>query len=177
MRAVVGFIAIASSCLFSCAHAPTHPGARADLTEEARKTLAIMQIRDPSLKPIIRDAAGYIVFPAVGKGGLIFGGGSGAGVLFENGEPVHFAELRLVEAGALVGGEGYSEVLVVRDPAILQSMKTGRYDFGANVDAIMLRSGAATAADFSKGTAVFVMPNKGMMLNMSLSAQRIRLTL
>ena len=165
------------SVVLGCAHSPTQPGARADLIHDAQKTVADMERVDPTLTPLIANAAGYIVFPRVGEGGFIVGGGSGAGVLFENGLPVHFAELRLVSAGALAGGQRYAQIVVVKDPDALQAMKAGRYDFGASASAVIVRAGAASGASFDKGTAVFIQAKKGAMVNASLNSQRIRLTL
>jgi lipid-binding SYLF domain-containing protein len=178
MRGAIGLIATASLCVLAgCAHAPTQPGARADLINASRKTLERLEAKDPTLRPVVDNAAGYIVFPSVGEGGFLIGAGSGTGVLFENGQPIHFAELRHVSAGALVGGQRYAQVVVIKDPAALQAFKSGRFNFGAQATAVIVRTGAASRAAFDKGVAVFAEEKSGAMVNASLTGTRIRLTL
>jgi hypothetical protein len=79
-----------------------------------------MEAKDPTLGPLIDSSAGVIVFPAIGQGGFLLGGGGGSGVLFQNGQPIHFATVSNFAAGALAGGQRYAEVVVVRDPATLE---------------------------------------------------------
>jgi len=178
MRGAIGLIATAASlCVLGCAHTPTQPGARADLINAARRTLAQMEAKDPTLRPLIDSAAGYIVFPTAGEGGFLISGGGGTGVMFENGQPVHFAEMRRVSAGAVAGGQRYSQVVVIKDRDALQALKNGRYDFGANASAVIVRTGAAASASFDKGVAVFIDAKRGAMVNASLTGTRIRLTL
>jgi lipid-binding SYLF domain-containing protein len=178
MRNAIGLFAIASACMLGCAHAPTQPGARADLIHESQQVLAKMEAKDPSMKGLIDNSVGYIVFPRAGEGGLLVGGGSGAGVLFQkDGTVSHFAELRTVKAGALAGAQRYSEIIIIKDDQTLQDLKTGRYQFGADANAVVARSGAAASSTWDNGTAVFTLPEKGAMVNASIGGQRIRLTL
>ena len=177
MKLVIGLFALLGLGALGCAHSPTQPGARADLRNEAHQTLAEMQRRDPTLRPLIDNAVGYIVFPKIGQGGFLVGGGSGAGVLFEKSGATHFAELKQLEAGALAGGQRYAEVVVVNDQKALDDLRDGRYDFGAKASATIVRTGTAAQATFDKGTAVFVMPIHGAMVNASVGGQKIRLTL
>ena len=174
-----GLLAAVGLCLgiISCAHVPTEPGARADLKDAAAKTLAQFEAKDPSLRPLLDQAVGYVVFPAVGEGGFIIGGGAGSGVLYENGQVTHFAEISQLAAGALAGGSRYSEIVVVNDKQTLEDMKGGRFDFGAKASAVIVRTGAATGATFEKGVAVFVEPIKGAMVNASIGGQKIRLSM
>ena len=177
MKLIIALSALLGLGALGCAHAPTEPGARADLRSDAHKTLHEMQKRDPTLRPVIDSSVAYIVFPKVGQGGFLVGGGSGNGVLFEPGGGTQFAELRQLDAGALVGGQSYSEVVVVKDRKALEDLRTGRYDFSAKASAMIVRTGTAAQATFENGVAVFVMPIHGAMVNASIGGQRIRLTL
>lgn len=177
MKRAIGLFAVASLFAIGCAHTPIHPGARADLRQAARNTVSRMEAKDPSLKPLLDKSLAYVVFPRVGDAGLLIGGGAGSGVLFENGHPTHFAELTHLEAGALVGGQRYAQIVVIRDPQALQALRSGRYHFDAKAAAVILRSGAALHASFDKGVAVFVEPTRGAMMKASLGGERIRLTL
>src|SRR6185503_15616439 len=111
---VIGLIA-STMLLFlaGCAHAPTKPGERADLKRDAQATLARMEAKDPSLRPVLDQSLAYIVFPKVGSAGFVVGGGAGQGVLFENGQPTGFATIQHLQAGALAGGQAYSQVVAI----------------------------------------------------------------
>ena len=175
-RAVV-LIAGASLCLLACAHAPTKPGEQADLKQEAQRTLARMEAKDSSLRPVLDQSLAYIVFPKVGSGGFIVGGGAGQGVLYEHGQPSGFATVSHLNAGAIAGAQAYSQVVAIKTQRALDDLKTGRFDFGASASAVIVRTGAATGATFENGVAVFADPLKGAMVNASLGGQKIRLTM
>jgi lipid-binding SYLF domain-containing protein len=174
MKTVLGVFVIASVGALGCGHAPTKLGAQADLRTDSQNTLAQMEARDPGLRPLLDQSLAYIVFPSVGEGGFIFGGGGGNGVLYEFGQPSGFVELRHGAFGALIGGQGYSQLVVIRDTQALESLKHGRYDFGAGASAVIVRSGAASTATFEHGVVVFIHPTRGAMVNASLTGQRIR---
>ena len=76
-----------------------------------------MEMKDPSLRPILNQAAGYIVFPSVGEGGLIVGGASGNGVIYRHGQRAGLAKLTQAEVGAVAGGQSYSELVIVQVPS------------------------------------------------------------
>lgn len=168
---VVGLLAV------GCAHEPSKPGERADLVNDARSALGRMETKDPGLRALLDRSVAYIVFPKVGSGGLVIGGGAGSGVIFEQGAPNGFATVEHLGVGAVAGGEQYSEVVIIRDPKALDDVKHGRFDFGANASAVILKSGASSTAAFDKGVAVVIEPLRGAMVNASISGQRIHATM
>jgi lipid-binding SYLF domain-containing protein len=174
MKRAIGLFAVLGLCAIGCAHQPTKPGERADLKEEAQKTLAQMEDKDPGLRDVLDRSVAFIVFPAIGQGGFLIGGGAGNGVVYEDGQPTVFAHLKHLDVGAVAGGERYAQVIAISDPAVLQKMKNGEYDFGASASAVIVRSGAAAATTFRDGVAVFRHPIRGAMVNASLSGQKIR---
>lgn len=177
MRAIRLIASAALLLIAACASAPTKPGEQADLKHEARQTLARMEAKDTSLRPVIDQSLAYIVFPSVGSGGFIIGGGAGSGVLYEHGVQTGFATIDHLAVGALAGGQTYSQVVAIRDQRALDDLKAGRFDFGAHASAVIVRSGAATNASFDKGVAVFVDPIKGAMASAAIGGQKIRVTM
>jgi lipid-binding SYLF domain-containing protein len=174
MKRAIGLIVVVSLWVIGCSHAPTKPGERADLKDEAEKTLAQMEERDPGLRDFLEGSVAYIVFPAVGSGGFVVGGGAGNGVLYENNQPTGYARVTQLAVGALAGGQRYSQVIAIGDHGVLQKMKDGNFNFGASASAVILRSGAAAATQFQNGVAVFRHPTRGAMVNASLSGQKIQ---
>ena len=65
--------------------APKEQAERVELQTDADQTLAELKQADASLEQVLDDSAGYAVFPTIGKGGLIIGGGYGRGTLYEDG--------------------------------------------------------------------------------------------
>ena len=58
----------------ACTSVPATRAERTELRGDAKAALAEMQERDPQLKELLDRAAGYAVFPNVGKGGFLVGG-------------------------------------------------------------------------------------------------------
>src|SRR5262245_37209108 len=51
-----------------------------NLSTESQEAITAFQQKDSTIKPLFDSAAGYAVFPSVGKGGLIVGGAHGNGL-------------------------------------------------------------------------------------------------
>ena len=58
------------------------------LVSDARATVETFKKKDPKIEKFFSTASGYAVFPTIAKGGFIFGGAGGDGVLFVGGKPV-----------------------------------------------------------------------------------------
>ncbi len=177
MARILGLIAAAGLFAVGCATAPKTASGQSQLIRDADRTVEQMVARDPGLRPLLDQAAGYVVFPEIKQGGFVVGGGAGRGVVFEHGRQTGFAQLSQASVGAQVGGQKYSELVIARDRFALDQMKAGSFDLGAQAAAVAVRSGAASSTRFSAdGIAVFVQPQKGAMLNVSLTGQRIKFT-
>jgi lipid-binding SYLF domain-containing protein len=166
--APVGLVLIAA-----CATAPDTPIQRRSLEASAEATLETMKARDPGLSPILADATGYAVFPDIAKGGVLAGGAHGFGVVYERGKPVGIAELNQASIGAQLGAETFSEVIVFRDERELNRLEAGNFDLGAGASAVFVKAGAAREARFERGVAVFVLPRRGLMVDLSVHGQQI----
>jgi lipid-binding SYLF domain-containing protein len=175
MGKLMGLFAAASLVAMGCAHAPTKSENRAELVKNAEATVAEMTAKDPALRPLLDQAAGYIVFPIVGQGSFIVGAGAGVGVVYEQGRPVAFAELNKASFGAEAGGQNFSEMIVVRDAAKMNEIKNGNYDVGAEALINVNDRTMVTARSFNqKGIAVFIQNRSGAELKLSLTGQRIK---
>jgi lipid-binding SYLF domain-containing protein len=146
------------------------------MRDTSRAALSSMQAKDETLDDVINHAAGYAIFPNVGKGGLIVGGAQGRGEVFEKGQFIGYAELQQASVGAQIGGQTYRELIVFQDQAALDRFKAGKVEFAANVSAIALKAGAAKSAEFKDGIAVFVQPTGGLMAEASVGGQRFTFT-
>jgi lipid-binding SYLF domain-containing protein len=170
-----GVLVVMSGLFAACAVAPKTAGQRAGLKIDADNTITQMTRQDPSLGPVLNQAAGYVVFPSVGQGGALVGGAGGKGVLYERGQPIGYADLRQVSVGAELGGQRFAELVVLRDQAAVDRVKGGTFDVGAQASAVIVTAGQAAATQFGqRGVAVYVQPHGGAMFNLSLTGQQIR---
>jgi lipid-binding SYLF domain-containing protein len=51
---------------------PAHARSAAQITAEGRRTLQLLQAREPSSRRFVRQARGVLVFPSIYKAGLVF---------------------------------------------------------------------------------------------------------
>jgi lipid-binding SYLF domain-containing protein len=167
-------IAVAAAFLAAgCSTAPKTQAERQSLVAEAEAAVQTMTAKDSSLKDFLDRAYGYAIFPNVGKGGIIAGGAYGRGVVFEQGRPVGYAELNQASIGAQIGGQSFSELIVFENKPALDRLKAGDIDIGAEASAVALNAGAAGAASFQGGMAIFQLPKGGLMASAAIAGQKI----
>src|SRR5512141_2981926 len=135
---------------------------------------------------------GYAVFPTIGKAGLGIGGAYGEGRVYEQGKYVGDTKMTQLSIGFQAGGEGYSEMVFFQDKRSFDEFTKGNFEFGANVNAVVItaaasgsastggstasasggKKDASTAGKFEKGTAVFIISKGGLMYEASVSGQK-----
>jgi lipid-binding SYLF domain-containing protein len=137
------------------------------------ETVAQLKSADPDIQRFFQNAYGYVVFPSVGKGGLLVGGAHGTGWVYEKGQLVGEAKLNQLAIGALAGGQSFSEVIFFRDPVSLNAFKAGKTELGAEVSAVVLKERASTGTGYDpNGMAIFVLPKGGVMAEASVGGQK-----
>ncbi|MHC4411275.1 MAG: hypothetical protein ACYS0F_20005, partial [Planctomycetota bacterium] len=80
------------------------------VTGAEREAMQAMIGRSRSMNRLFEEEYGFAIFPTVGKGGFIVGGGGGSGSVFERGKLIGTAKLKFLSVGAQVGGQSYIEV-------------------------------------------------------------------
>jgi lipid-binding SYLF domain-containing protein len=170
---VVGFVAaLAAAVSFNLPRLAL----AADPITDARNTLAVFLKTDPSLKRFVDSAAGYVVFPRIGKGGLGVGGAHGNGVVFQRGNvAVARASMTQVTVGAQIGGQEFSEIIFFETPKAMSDFMRGDFTLAAQVSAVALSAGAAKSANYKNGVAVFTATTGGLMLEASVGGQKFRI--
>jgi lipid-binding SYLF domain-containing protein len=164
---------LVAGLLISCSTAPSTQEGQDELLQRAAATLREMSIEDPGLDELARRSYGYAVFPEVAKGGLVFGGAYGRGVVYEQGQHIGYADLSQASFGLQVGGQTYSELIVFEDKAALEGLKRGRVDLAAAASAVILKAGVAESARFVEGVAVVIRPIGGAMAEAAVGGQQL----
>jgi lipid-binding SYLF domain-containing protein len=139
---------------------------------EVQAALKRAEKRDPGLKPFLKKARGYAVFPSVGKAAAVVGAAFGKGEVFEQGKLVSYAGIVQATIGVQIGGGTFTEIIAFENKPTLERFRRGRFAFAANASAVMVKAGAAASADYEKGAAVFVLAQGGMMLEVSVGGQK-----
>src|SRR6266545_1131687 len=79
--------------------------------EAVTKAIAEFEKGDPGIARFFSTAAGYAIFPSVGKGGMGIGGARGGGYVFQRGQLIGRSTLTQLTIGFQLGGQAYREVI------------------------------------------------------------------
>jgi lipid-binding SYLF domain-containing protein len=143
-----------------------------DLIKDAQATIATFKKTDPKIEKFFGSSAGYAVFPTIGKGGLVVGGAGGDGVVFVGGKPAGKASMGQATIGLQAGGQTFSEIIFFENPSSLASFQKGDFALAAQASAVALSAGAAAAAKYENGVAIFTATKTGLMYEASVGGQK-----
>ncbi len=169
---VIASALLGAAAFTGCSTAPSSEGGKLDVRNGAANTVSTAQKNDPTLSKVLQEAAGYAVFPTVGKGAVGVGGAYGKGVLYEHGDVVGYCDLSQASIGLALGGQAYSEIVAFSTPEALAKFKSGNFAFSAQATAVALKSGAGANAKYADGVAVFTMGESGLMYEASIGGQK-----
>ena len=165
-------LGLAAMLIGGCGTTPKSDEAKADLQGGADRAVERMTSKDASLRGFIDKGYAHVVFPKVGKGGLIVGGGYGRGVVYEQGAMVGYADITQATVGAQIGGQTFSQLMVFQNKEAFDRFRQNKLEFSANASAVAIETGAATAAKYDNGVAVFVEPRAGLMAEAAIGGQK-----
>lgn len=166
------FVAVMMFIVSGCATAPKTAEGRAELNAKVQNAKESALKSDPGLKKFFDEAAGYAIFPSVGKGAIGVGGAYGKGELYEAGQLEGYCTLTQASIGLALGGQVYTELIFFETRTALDRFKSGNFAFAAQVSAVALKSGASANAKYSDGVAVFTMGESGLMYEASVGGQK-----
>lgn len=153
-----------------CAPEAEVPG-RAPTAEVAEAIAAFVE-NDASLQAWFDDAAGFVVFPGIGKGGFVIGGAHGNGEMVVGGSAVGTAEMKEVSIGAQAGGQEFREVIFFESEAEVTAFQAGGWELAGGASAVLVKSGASDRVKYSDGVAIFTLPTAGLMAEISVGGQK-----
>ncbi len=147
----------------------------------------------PQAKTYFASAYGYAVFPTVGKGGFVIGGGHGKGQVYRGGKVTGFTSISQVTVGFQAGGQAFSEIVFLEDKRAYDEFTSGNFEFDATASAVAITAGAQastggtgnsagasagpkTAAlakvNYRHGMATFIHAKGGLMYEATLGGQK-----
>ena len=142
------------------------------LSAQVNEAIAEFKNKDPDIQSFFDRSYGYAVLPKVTKGGFWVGGAWGRGEVFEQGVKVGYTSMSQATLGFTFGGQYFREIIFFRDKTDLDRFRRGEFSFSAQVTGVALTTGAAAKADYKSGMAVFVISQKGLMVDASLGGQK-----
>jgi len=155
-----------------CSTTPKSAEDRATLNVKVEDAIAQARQQDPSLEKFFDTAAGYAVFPTVGKGAIGVGGAYGKGELYDAGSLIGYCTLTQATIGLQLGGQAYTEIIFFETPESLERFKSGNFALSAQASAVALKAGVGANAKYENGVAVFTMSEAGLMYEASIGGQK-----
>jgi lipid-binding SYLF domain-containing protein len=165
------FLMILSS-LFLTRMAMAQNESQERIIDDGKKAKTAFLKSDPSMENLFKHAAGYAIFPNVGKGAVGVGGAAGKGAVYEKGMPVGTAQMVQVTAGAQAGGQAYREIIFFENKDALDRFMQNKIEFSGQASAVAVKAGASANANYRNGVVVFSQEKGGLMLEASLGGQK-----
>lgn len=145
-----------------------------DLVPDVQRAIELFKKTDPEIARFFDTAAGYVVFPNVGKGGFGIGAAHGNGLVYQGTQRIGHASMTQVTVGLQLGGQSYSEVIFFENQETLNDFKESKFALSAQASAIAAASGAATTAKYVNGVLVFTLAKQGLMVEASVGGQKFK---
>ncbi len=170
MIALAGWMVL----LWGCRTVPETSEAKAVKSAEVTEAIAAFKAKDPGIAVYFKESAGYAVLPKVFKAALWVGGAGGTGEVYQADNHIGYCRLSQATVGFSFGGEYFREIIFFQSPTDLDRFRTGEFTFSAQASAVAIEAGAAAKADYKDGMAVFVMTEKGLMVDASIGGQKFK---
>jgi lipid-binding SYLF domain-containing protein len=140
--------------------------------DEVQEAMASLREADPGIASYFDNAAGYAVFPGVGKAGLGIGGARGSGLVFRGGSVIGKVTLSQISIGFQAGGQEFIEAIFFETARAFDDFTAGNFEFNAQVSAVAVTAGASADAGYSNEVAVFTMAKGGLMYEAAVGGQK-----
>jgi lipid-binding SYLF domain-containing protein len=162
------------SALFFTRPVSAQSNKESSLLEDCEEAKADFLKTDALLKNLFDKAAGYVIFPNVGKGAVGVGGAAGNGIVFEKGKAIGKAKMTQVSVGFQFGGQAYRELIFFENEETLERFKKDKVEFSAQFSAVAATAGASANAKYTNGVMIFTQEKGGLMYEASIGGQKFK---
>lgn len=176
-KVLITGVSVAIAFVSAASFSAWDPNEVEEYDAKSQEALAAFKEKDSGIQNFIDKAAGYVVIPTVGKGGIGIGGARGKGILYEGGSPTAVVTLTQLSIGFQWGGQAYSEFIFFEDAATLNKFKEGNYELNAQASAVAVTAGASADASFDGGMAIFTQTKGGLMYEAAVGGQKFKVEL
>lgn len=169
------FVLVALAALvFATSAQAFQPDTSDKMQLDVAKAIIDMKEADPGMDKFFTGAAGYAVYPKVGKGGIGLGGAHGKGLVIVGEKAVGETSLSQVTVGFQLGGQVYAQFIFFKDVTALDNFRRGNFELGAQASAVAVTLGASADANYDGGVAVFTQVSGGLMYEATVSGQKFK---
>ena len=172
MRKAAVYLTFLVLGVFSSAISAFEPNINDRMELDVARAIVQIKERDPGIQKFFDNAAGYAVFPSVGKGGIVVGGAYGRGLVIVDEQVVGYTALSQATIGLQLGGQKYAQFIFFRDETALDHFRRGNFEFGAQASAVAITAGASADANYDSGVAIFTVAGGGLMFEGTVGGQR-----
>lgn len=120
----------------------------------------------------IDSAAGYAVFPFVGRGGAVWTLGFGRGVVYAEGEPIGLTGYNTGAWGFSLGGQGYEQILLLHSPEDVEKFTGAPWTGSVQAHAVAGPWGVSADYDFRRGHELITEDIGGLMYEASIGLSK-----
>jgi len=163
-----------SSVIFFTNSAKAQSGKEKELIQDCDSAKAEFIQTDASLSNLFGSAAGYVIFPNVGKGAVGIGGASGNGIVYERGVMIGKAKMSQVSVGFQLGGQAYRELIFFENQESIDRFKKNKVEFSAQASAVAATAGASANAKYHEGVMIYTQQKGGLMYEASVGGQKFK---
>ncbi|HJS54517.1 MAG TPA: YSC84-related protein [Chitinophagaceae bacterium] len=163
-----------SSVMFFTNSAGAQSGKEKSLIVDCDSAKAEFIQTDELLSKLFENAAGYVIFPNVGKGAVGVGGASGNGIVYEKGKIIGKAKMSQVSVGFQFGGQAYRELIFFENQETLDRFKKNKVEFSAQASAVAAKAGASANAKYRDGVMIYTQQKGGLMYEASVGGQKFK---
>lgn len=132
----------------------------------------------PGGAKFLSKVKGYLVFPAVIKGGFIIGAEYGEGALRINGNTKHYYSMTSGSVGYQIGGQVYSVIIAfVSENALNNFIKSDGWEAGVDGSIAVADWGKGkdlTSISYEKPIVAFIYDQKGLMASASIKGTKFQ---
>ena len=147
------------------------------LRDGGRQALDDLVEQNRTARRLDEEAVAVLVFPSVIKGGFIYGGQTGNGVLFEGGEATGYYNTTSVSYGLQAGVQDYGYALFFMNHEALDYLhRSEGFEIGVGPSVVIVDEGFAkeySTTTLSKDIYAFSFNQRGFMAGIGLTGSKI----
>lgn len=149
----------------------------ADINRDASEALDQLYRVNPVAEAIAKKSLGVLIFPKITKGGLIFGGSYGEGVLRDQGKPVNYYSSVSASWGLQAGVQTYSYVVFLITSKAIDYLNASKgWEIGVGPTVVIVNEGAAknlSTSTLKDDAYAFIFGQQGLMAGVSIEGSKI----
>lgn len=172
------FLALAlAAVLPGCALTQSGSADQIAMQAQAQQALQTLLANNPAAAAVNNQAVAVLVFPSVIKGGFLYGGQTGNGVLFQNGQAAGYYNTSAVSYGLQAGLQDYGYALFFMNNNALSYLgKSDGLELGVGPSVVVADKGFAknyTSTTLTQDVYAFVFDQKGIMAGLGITGSKI----